>query len=136
MDDSRTLLPPIRAGWRYKDGKLLFCKTWEQEDKDKSGDKITKEVLLGYMQGVENYLAFTAEVGEEFDGWLPTFDTKMMVDRSNRILYKNFEKETFSKKTIQRMTVMGENSKQQILSKDLIRRLMNTSELLSKENKR
>ena len=135
MDDSRTLLPPIRAGWRYKDGKLLFCRTWEQEDRGKSGDKITKDVLLGTMQGVENYLAFTAEVGEEFDGWLPTLDTNMMVDRNKKVLYKHFEKEPCSKKTIQRMSAMGENSKQQILSQDLIRRLMNTSELLSKEYK-
>ena len=52
---------------------------------------------------MEDYLSFTAEIGEEFkDGWLPTLDTSMMVDKKNRILYKYYEKETCSQQTIPR----------------------------------
>ena len=64
------------------------------------------------------------------DRWLPTLDTKLRVDGSNQILYDFFEKPTSSNLTVQKRTAMGEDSKMQVLSNDLIRRLMNNSEEL------
>ena len=91
-------------------------------------------MLLKSMDGVENYLKFTGETGEDFEGgWLPTLDTNLKVTKENKVLFKMYEKETCSKQTIHKKSAMGENIKSQILSQDLIRRLLNTSEDLSNE---
>ena len=44
VDDSRTLLPPIKAGWRWEDGKLAYTRRWELEDGCISGEHRTKEI--------------------------------------------------------------------------------------------
>ena len=48
-------------------------------------------------------------------------------------MYRFYEKPEGAKSTIQLRTAMGENSKNQILSQEMVRRLMNTSEGLQKE---
>ena len=48
----------------------------------------------------------------------------------NRILYRFYEKETCSQKTVQRRTAMEENVKMKIVSNDLVRRLCNSMEEL------
>ena len=80
------------------------------------------------MDGIMSYLKFTVESGEEFKGgWLPTLDTNLRVGDDNIIQFKFYEKETSTKKTVQRSSAMEENSKIKILSNDLVRRLANTS---------
>ena len=87
--------------------------------------------------GVESYLEFTVESGEEFsDGWLPTLDTSLKVGEQNQILFRFFEKETSSTKTVQKRSAMEENSKQQVLANDLVRRLCNSMEQLGEEERR
>ena len=68
VDDSRIALPPIREGWRWEGGALKFSKTWELEDimKGTTAEGRTKEILKGTMNGIEDYLEFTVESGEEF----------------------------------------------------------------------
>ena len=66
VDDSRAILPPIRAGWRMNNGKLQFCKEWEQIDKEVSGEVRTKEILKETMGGIEDYLEFTVESERSF----------------------------------------------------------------------
>ena len=134
MDDTRTLLHAIKHGWRGDKNGLWFSLAWQEEDQKLSSTEITKRVLLKSMEGVENYLKFTGETGEDFEGgWLPTLDTNLKVTKENKVLFKMYEKETCSKQTIHKKSAMGENIKSQILSQDLIRRLLNTSEDLSKE---
>ena len=62
--------------------------------------------------------------------WLPTLDTSIRVGLNNQIEFRFYEKPVCSKKTVQLKSAMAENPKQQILSNDLIRRLLNTSEEL------
>ena len=53
MDDGRSLIHPVRPGWRIDDdGKLKFKMEWEQEDKNISSTERTKKVLEGSMKGV------------------------------------------------------------------------------------
>ena len=79
--------------------------------------------------GVELYLSFTVESGEDFEGgWLPTLDTELKVDKANQVQFKFYEKSTSSKKTVQRDSAMEENSKIQTVSNNLVRRLCNTGE--------
>ena len=80
MDDGRTFLPPVRPGWRMEDGKLTYCKQWEVEDQWLTGAERTRRVIEATMNPVEDYLSFTTEIGEQFEGgWLPTLDTSIKV---------------------------------------------------------
>ena len=129
MDDGRSFLHPIKHGWRYSEGKLRFCKQWEWEDKDLSGTEVTRRVLAGTMGEVLPFLRFTTEVPEDFEGgWLPTLDTQIMVTEDNIVRYKYYQKPTTSQVTVQRRSAMAEVPKNQVLSNDFRRRLMNTEE--------
>ena len=131
MDDMRVALPPIRPGWRWVEGELKYCKRWEVEDEVTTPERRTRELLAKSMEGVETYLKSTMESGEEFEGgWLPTLDTSLKVGGDNMIKFKFYEKETASKRTVQRRTAMEQNSKLQIVSNDLVRRMCNTMEEL------
>ena len=64
MDDARTLLHAIKPGWRGNKEGVWYCKAWEMEDRSLSKAEITKRIILESMKSVENYLDFTAEIGE------------------------------------------------------------------------
>ena len=77
VDDARAVLPPIKAGWRWQEGSLTYCKRWEQEDSTIGGEQRTREILGATMNVIEDYLDFTVESGEQFPGvgslpWTPT----------------------------------------------------------------
>ena len=89
------------------------------------------------MEGVEDYLRFTIETGEDYgDQWLPTLDMSLYVSEDNKVQYRFYEKPTASNLTVQKRTAIGEDSKQQIVSNDLVRRLQNNSEDLGAWSKR
>ena len=111
----------------------MYSRAWEEEDEEQglSGEQITKRILPETMNNIEDYLKFTAEVGEEYEGgWLPTLDMEIRITGKNEVVYRQYEKPVSSKRTVQRTSAMGENIKHQILSQDMIRRLKNTSESL------
>ena len=115
------------------EGSLRFCTRWKREDQELSSLEITRRVILGTLNMVEDYLSFTTETEEDFtDKWLPTLDMKLRVAGSNQVLHGFYEKPTNSNITVQRRTAMGEDAKIQILSNDLVRRLKNSSEELGK----
>ena len=60
--------------------------------------------------------------------WLPTLDLQIRVEVTNKISYLYYEKPTTTNVMVQKKTALDENSKHQILSNDLIRRLGNTDE--------
>ena len=131
MDDGRTAMPPLRPGWRWDEGSLKYCVRWEKEDQELTNLEITKRVILGTLNTVEEYLEFTVETGEDYhDKWLPTLDTRLKVGENNQVLHGFYEKPTSSNLTVQRRTAMGEDAKIQVLSNDLVRRLKNNSEEL------
>ena len=77
VDDARAALPPIRAGWRWQGESLVYCKRWEQEDSAVSGEQSTREILGATINGIEDFLDFNVESGEQFPGvgslpWTPT----------------------------------------------------------------
>ena len=127
MDDGRALLAPLRPGWRWEGGELQFTLRWEKEDLElkKTGTEITREALGRSMQEVLPSLKFTTEVGEGEDEWLATLDTMMRVENSNLVSYRHYEKPSSTNVMVQRRSALEENSKNQILANDLVRRLGN-----------
>ena len=136
MDDGRTLLQPIRPGWRWVGEELLFCTRWEREGRDKTPECISKQVLLHSLNGVTDYLRFTVESQEDFQGWLPTLDTNIRVENDNTILFKFYKKPESAKNVVHQSTAMEENSKMKILANDVMRRMKNTCERMGPGEKR
>ena len=76
-------------------------------------------------------MEFTVESAMDFkDGWLPTLDTSLKVNKDNTIHYRFFEKTTTSSMTLQMNTSIEENTKMMIVAQDNIRRLLNSKESL------
>ena len=46
------------------------------------------DILRDSMRGVADFLEFTYESGADYDGWLPTLDSNLMVGEQNIISYK------------------------------------------------
>ena len=136
MDDGRVFLFPLKAGWRWREGELLFCKRWELEDSHLTPTERTRRVIHESMMGVESFLKFTMETVEEFGGeWLPTLDTELQVREDNRVLYRFYEKPVATNMTVQFASAMEENNKMKTLANDLTRRLLNMSEDMSIQDK-
>ena len=127
MDDGRSLIHPVRPGWRIADdGCLRFMKEWEQMDKDVSPTERTKRVLEGSMKSIMVGIEMTMETKEEFGGtWLPTLDVKLAVSKRNRIMFDYYEKPTCSNLTLQKDSAMEQNTKVGILANEVMRRMLN-----------
>ena len=136
MDDARAFLPPIRHGWRWGADGLQFSQGWVEEDNMLTPTEVIKRVLAGSIENVEEFLAFTFETCEDFQGWLPALDTGLRVEEDNTVRYNYYEKDTCTKMTIQSKSAMNENTKMQILSQDVVRRLFNIREELGAANSR
>ena len=54
------------------------------------------------LKRIETILDFTMEtwLDEGFDGWVPTLDTQLRINKSNAVEYKYFEKSTSNKRWI------------------------------------
>ena len=130
MDDVRAMLQAIKRGWRATPNGLMYSIGWEKEDQCKSLTEITSEILRSSLNSIKDFLKFTIETCEDegFGGWLPTLDTCLRVTPENKIEYKYYEKSTCSERVIQATSAMNINSKMQILSNDMVRRLLNTKE--------
>ena len=126
MDDGRAFLSPIRSGWRWSNGRMTFKKVWQEEDRNLGGLEVTRRILDSSMQEVLNCLRFTTEVGEGEEAWLPTLDLMVRVEKGNKVSFRYYEKPTTTNVMVQRRSAMEENTRHQILSNDLIRRLGNT----------
>ena len=126
MDDGRAFMAPIRPGWRWIEGEMIFKRPWQEEDKYLTGEEITRNVLEKSMQEVCPFLRFTTELGEGEGHWLPTLDTKIRVEPDNTISYIYYEKPTTTNVMVQKRSSLDENSKNQILANELSRRLGNT----------
>ena len=136
MDDGRVAMHPIRNGWRWTDEGLQFCQAWATEDLDLSPTEVTSRIMLGTMNGVVKGINFTVETRLDFDGhWLPTLDIKLAVTPTNRIKFKYYEKEVATNTVLHKKTAMEENQKAQILAQEMVRRMLNTNDMVDKKTR-
>ena len=124
----KAALHPFRHGWRWQVGSIMFCERWAEEDKTTSAIEITRRIIHASMNGIESFLEITTETEEEFDGWLPTLDTNITVNKENLVFYKFYEKPMASNTVLHFRTAMPEDAKIRSLSNELTRRMMTTSE--------
>ena len=61
-----------------------------------SAEEITKRVILETMSNIENYLKFTIESPDDFQGWLPTLNTSLRVNKDNVVQFQKLAKKQFN----------------------------------------
>ena len=73
VDDARAALPPIKAGWRWQEGSLTYCKRLEQEDSTIGGEQRTREIMGATMNVIEDTLTSLLSQGSSSQegGYLP-----------------------------------------------------------------
>jgi hypothetical protein len=137
MDDVRLWLLSIRLGWRWVDGELLFMREWQMEEEamGMSGLDKTKQVMCMMMNNVMGSLTLTMETVDDFGGSLPTLDLRLWVTRLNITLYMFFEKPMASSLVIQRCSAMPENMRMATLNQEMVRRMVNTSEMVEMDTR-
>ena len=130
MDDIRSFLNRLKAGWRWHCGSLCFTEEWRNEDMKAglSGTRVTETALVYSMNDVMPFLKFTTEVGEDFsDGKLPSLDTKIWVAEMRRIMYEFFNKPMATNLVVQANSALSTEVKCSSLEEEICRRLRNTS---------
>merc|ERR1711940_508845 len=70
-----------------------------------------------------------------FGGWLPTLDLEIRIDDQNRVVYRYYEKPMIPNMVLHRRSAMPESTRRSTLNQELIRRMINTSELVSLEER-
>ena len=71
-----------------------------------------------------------------FGGKLPTLDVMIWVDEtSNKIMFSFYEKPMVARTVLMRRSAMPENTRMATLNQEMIRRMVNTSELVSMETR-
>ena len=75
VDDARLGMRPIRAGWRWKDGGMVYNREWVEEDIAAGEQKRTTTVVNLSLNSMVEYLKFTTEDYLDFPQLkLPTLD--------------------------------------------------------------
>ena len=90
----------------------------------------TKEEIAKSFNSVFDFLKFTAESAEDFEQqYLPTLDVQLRVREDKRISFRHFYKPMINNLVLQNGTALSKGTVFSSLRQDLVRRLLNTSEL-------
>ena len=135
MDDVRMFLRSIRLGWRLVNDELVYKEVWKEKEMKAgmTGLENTTEILEGVMNGICGWLVLTMETEIMFDGTLPTLDLQLWVNRENKVVYKYYEKPTTPATVLHARSAIPEATRRATLNQEMIRRMMNTSELVEEE---
>ena len=75
------------------------------------------------------------ETEEMFGGWLPKLDLEIRILDDNKVLYQYFEKNMIPNMVLHRRSAMPESTRRATLNQDLVRRMVNTSEMVGNEKR-
>ena len=157
VDDVRFITSIIEKGvrWEARTRKFARRDDWIEEDllENASDEKRTATELQKAMNSIFANLQFTTEIPEDFrDGKLPTLDCRIWPEerpqekvgdeeqdrdaaRRPKLIYSFFEKEMNSPFCILESSALPSNTKVSSLSQDVIRRMLNTCELVHQEER-
>ena len=135
MDDIRIWLHSVRLGWRFMDDKMVFKKSWQEEERQAGMTNMEKttEILEKVMNSICGWLNLTMENETMFGGTLPTLDLQIWIRDDNKILYKYFEKTMTPVTVLHARSAIPGSTRRATLNQELIRRLTNTSEFVEEE---
>ena len=124
IDDLRIFMHPISEGWRWGPRGWEF--TADQVDARTPSER-TKEEIKKSLNAVTDFIQFTTEGEEDFNGFLPTLDFQTQVQDTGKILFKFFNKPMANNVTLQRGTGLSKSVIFSSLRQELIRRMLNSS---------
>ena len=136
VDDVRQGSTCLRFGMRYDQVNMEFVWNMGAEEEDRAMKKEQKEstnqrmarICLPAINSINPDLEFTAEVPEDFeDGRVPTLDTNWWQMADYTINHSYFEKAMRTPYVIMKKNAISDNSRYNIFSNDLVRRLSNMS---------
>ena len=143
VDDVRLATSVLEKGrrWQKETKKFVFNLKWKEEDEEKAeSDEVrTSNEIEKSMNSIFKNIQFEKEIPDQFEGKkLPTLDFEMWLETPDLgntgeqlIMYSYYEKEVSSPFCIMEKSAMAENTKISSLSQDLVRRMLNTSEMVS-----
>ena len=138
MDDIRLWCHAVRLGWRMVGRTLMFKNSWRKEEMDAGMTPLMKttEILKALMNNVCGWLILTMETEDMFlSGLLPTLDLEIKVLDNNKILYQYYEKPMVPDMVLHKRSAMPEGTRRSTLNQELIRRMVNTSELVANDHR-
>ena len=136
VDELRQGTQCLRFGMRYDQISMEFVWNMEAESEDKilrevDGEKNNKRmarVCLEAANSINRDLEFTMETPEDFEGErLPTLDTDWWQMEVYQLNHEYFEKTMRTPYVIMKRSAISDNSRYNILSNELVRRLGNMS---------
>ena len=118
----------LKAGWRWFEGGLYWCKDWKAEDlaSGETKEDRTTRIILDSMNAPMEFLVFTKESANDFENRkLPTLDIEIWIDKL-RIWYRFYQKPMSNNIVIQEKSALSEMVKSSSLTEEIFRRLKNT----------
>jgi hypothetical protein len=69
MDDIRVVMMCLKAGWRWHEDGLYWCKEWEAEDEssEETTEDRSSRIILDTMNAIMGFLGFTKESPSDFE---------------------------------------------------------------------
>ena len=128
----------IEKGTRLINGKLVMDSEKKIEDKDKTNDGFTMEIIQQVANELDPMIRVTIDVPSNHkDNKLAVLDltTNLNKKGGNRIDYEFFEKPTKNPKLILANSALNASTKRTVLTQECLRRLRNTKLELGEEVK-
>ena len=133
IDDLRIYMHPIRKGWFWSDSGWVFDphRVDERNNMQRTCEELTKS-----FNSIMNFLRFTCESEADFStGFLPTLDVEIQVQINGFMMYRFYSKPTNNNLVIENGTGLAKDIVFSSLRQEVIRRLSNTCDLVSNEQK-
>ena len=94
------------------------------------------QCLEGMMNSICGWLKLTMETEEMFSGRLPTLDLEIWIEEvTNKIMFTFYEKPMVARTVLMKRSAMPENTRMATLNQEMIRRMVNTSEMVGEEER-
>ena len=140
VDDARYLTSALKEGvrWSQDENKFVYRAEWEHEERllNVNKQQKTSEELCKAMNSIYPNIKFTFETENDFPNKrLPSLDCELFMEEGKYIRYSFFEKPMKNPFCIMQSSAMSNKSKVQILSQDLVRRMMNICDTVSQSER-
>ena len=138
VDDCRYLTSSLPDGvrWSQDEKKFVFRKEWKSEDCLQNKNQRTSQELCHAMNSIYSNIKFTIETESDFSNKrLPTLDFDLWVEEGNYLRYSFYEKPMKNPFCIMQQSAMSNKTKIQILSQDLVRRMLNVGDNVSQDER-
>ena len=129
-------MTPSGAVSDKKEKKIVISQDQLRNEEEKLEDRRTADMITAIANTIDPSIVMSSEVPSdhpELGNRLPVLDTQVSIGSDGRILYKFYEKPMASPVLLQAESAMDERTKMDILTREGVRRLLNTSLEFPKE---